>query len=150
YQWYWATTEIPGATSATYDASLIGEGYYYVLITDNNGCSASSFSFYYSGGGCNVPTPAITQSGNTWYASPSTGYSYQWYHEGTIIVGATNATYDASQTGSGNYSVWVTDNNGCDAFSATYYYSGGGCNLASPIITQVGNTLQSSSAVTYQ
>ncbi|MAX82308.1 MAG: hypothetical protein CL843_19290 [Crocinitomicaceae bacterium] len=66
-----------------------------------------------------LPTPTITQNGNT---LTTDAYSaYQWYFNGTAITGATNQTYTATQDG--EYTVSVTDNNGCsdssDAFNVT-------------------------------
>ncbi len=44
--------------------------------------------------------------------------TYQWYRGGTRIDGATNATYTVIMNG--NYTVKVTDNNGCTDSSAVY------------------------------
>ena len=56
--------------------------------------------------------PAITiiQHGDSLFAAP--GYvGYQWYYNTNIISGANEYFYIASQ--SGNYSVLITDSNGC-------------------------------------
>ncbi len=59
-----------------------------------------------------LPTPSITQSGDTLTCSTNSQYtSYQWYFNSTLITGATNTTYIATQ--SGNYNVAVHDENGC-------------------------------------
>jgi hypothetical protein len=55
--------------------------------------------------------PVITQSGNT--LTSSAAYSYQWYLNGTLIAGATNQSYEITQ--SGLYTVIITDENGCSA-----------------------------------
>jgi hypothetical protein len=60
------------------------------------------------------PFPApqgISKSGDTLSALPG-ATSYQWYYNGSIIPGATNYFYVASQ--SGDYNVVATDYNGCE------------------------------------
>jgi len=68
--------------------------------------------------GCSIPFMTITPSGDTTFCakdsvvlSVDTGYSYQWYDSGSVISGATNATYAAYNTGF--YSVIVTASGGC-------------------------------------
>jgi PKD repeat protein len=56
------------------------------------------------------PAPVITQSGDT-LSVPGAYTSYQWYFGSDTIVGATNSSYVATQ--SGNYNIAVTDENGC-------------------------------------
>ena len=60
------------------------------------------------------PYPApqgITQNGDTLFANAG-AFSYQWYHDGTLIPGATNYFYVAPE--GGNYNVVATDVNGCE------------------------------------
>jgi len=60
------------------------------------------------------PYPApqgILQSGDTLFANAG-AMSYQWYHDGLIIPGATGSFYVAPS--SGNYNVVATDANGCE------------------------------------
>ncbi len=61
-----------------------------------------------------LPTPSISLNGNIFYTSLSYT-SYQWNLEGNPINGAVSQVYGA--TVSGNYSVTVTDVNGCTATS---------------------------------
>ncbi len=71
----------------------------------------------------NTPTtPVITQNGNILTSSPAV--SYQWYINGTAINGATLQSYTASQNG--NYTVEITDSNGCTTMSnpVTFYTIG--------------------------
>jgi hypothetical protein len=69
-----------------------------------------------------VPPLVTGSSGNTCPAATavltaSAGYStYQWLFNGVPIVGATSSTYGATVTG--NYSVEVTDGDGCAGASA--------------------------------
>ncbi len=60
------------------------------------------------------PYPApqgISQSGDTLFANQG-AVSYQWYHDGIPVPGASNYFYVA--TGGGNYNVVATDANGCE------------------------------------
>jgi len=60
------------------------------------------------------PYPApqgIMQNGDTLFANAG-AVSYQWYHDGSIIPGATEYYYVAPE--GGNYNVVATDNNGCE------------------------------------
>lgn len=61
------------------------------------------------------PTASITQNGNTLTAMPASA-SYQWYLNNNAIAGATAQTLNI--TVGGNYSVQVTDANGCSATTA--------------------------------
>ncbi len=63
---------------------------------------------------CTPPAPAITVTGAT-IGTTVTYTTYQWKLTGAPIAGATNATYTASVNG--DYSVDVTDGNGCPATS---------------------------------
>ena len=66
------------------------------------------------------PTVTITVSGNTLTASPAAA-TYQWSLNGTPIGGATSATL--VMTLPGDYTVAITDANGCGAVSAPYTYT---------------------------
>jgi hypothetical protein len=75
-------------------------------------------------GNCAI-TAVITPSGSTTFcnglnvnlqANIGAGYSYQWFKNDAIIVGATNSNYIANKTG--NYSVTIT-NGGCSATSSS-------------------------------
>ncbi|MBL0308345.1 MAG: T9SS type A sorting domain-containing protein [Bacteroidetes bacterium] len=63
-----------------------------------------------------IPTPTITQTGDT--LASSTGATYQWYRDNNIINGATSQTYIA--TLSGSYTVLVGDGSGCSATSSPF------------------------------
>lgn len=60
-----------------------------------------------------LPTPTITEYGHILVCSPSV--AYQWYFEGAPIEGANAFMYEAQENG--HYSVQVTDEMGCSAFS---------------------------------
>jgi hypothetical protein len=46
--------------------------------------------------------------------------SFQWFHNGDPIPGATSSTYTINPTGSGNYLVCVTDDMGCEGCSFVF------------------------------
>jgi hypothetical protein len=66
-----------------------------------------------------LPVPVITASGNV--LSTGTYASYQWKLNGADIPGAVNATHTAAVTG--NYTVTVTDANGCSGTSTVYNHT---------------------------
>jgi len=66
------------------------------------------------------PYPApqgILQNGDTLFANAG-AVSYQWYHAGNIIPGATNYFYVATE--GGDYNVVATDANGCEVEAAIF------------------------------
>jgi hypothetical protein len=68
-------------------------------------------------GGPNPTIPTITLVNN--YLQSSIAASYQWYLNGNIINGATSQTYTPLQNG--NYTVIVTDTNGCTYVSSAVF-----------------------------
>lgn len=110
YQWYSTSGAIPGATSASFAATLSGN--YYVVINTPTGCTATSSTLAVVVNP--VPSVAITPGGPTIFCvgaavslTAAPGFSYQWYKGGVAIPGATNAGYVA--TTSGGYRVRVTN-----------------------------------------
>jgi len=66
------------------------------------------------------PNPApqgISQSGDTLFANAG-AVSYQWYHNGVAIPGATEYFFLAPE--SGDYNVVATDGNGCEVEAAIF------------------------------
>jgi PKD repeat protein len=79
------------------------------------------------------PYPApqgISQSGDTLFANAG-AVSYQWYHDGLPITGATNYFYVATE--SGNYNIVATDANGCEVEAVIF-------DVAASIQTPPGNS----------
>lgn len=116
--YHWSTS----STSSSITAS--SSGYYWVTAT-NNGCSDVSDSILVSLYTA-PPTPTITQSSDTLYANPSTGYIYQWYLNSTAINGATNNYYHPLSNGL--YYVQITNANSCIKMSSVYNYIWVGIN----------------------
>ncbi|MFY8004594.1 MAG: T9SS type A sorting domain-containing protein, partial [Chitinophagaceae bacterium] len=69
--------------------------------------------------GTEAPIPTITRNGANLISSSNIGN--QWYNGSTLLVGATNATY--TPTSSGTYAVVVTDSDGCSKRSADFSFT---------------------------
>ncbi len=118
YQWYFNGAIIPGATGATYNATIAG--IYSCQITIPGSCTVSTVSvpvIEYP-----LPNPLVTFDG-TYLRTGSFYVSYQWYLNLGAIPGAIDSFTTAS--GPGNYKVAVTDTNGCQSYSDVYVYTGG-------------------------
>jgi hypothetical protein len=102
-----------GSSSQSVNASYAG--IYTVTVKDANTCSASAsvtVSIFPTPG-----IPVISQAGNV--LSTSTASAYQWNFEGSPISGATDQMYTA--TAKGNYTVTITNANGCKTTSDPHY-----------------------------
>jgi gliding motility-associated-like protein/uncharacterized repeat protein (TIGR01451 family) len=120
-QWYKDGGLISGATDQKYVATE--SGVYTVRFTDANGC-------YTVSAGVTVventlpPVPTITVDadlltfcdGGSVELTSSSAVGNQWYKDGSLISGAINQKYVATE--SGVYTVRFTDGNGCYTVSA--------------------------------
>jgi len=108
------------STSASITVNTSGT--YTVTVTDNNTCNGSTSQTVtvnplpvavISPGG-----PVLICSNNPAILSANTGpgYTYQWYQNNTALAGEVNSTISVSSTG--NYTVHITDGNGCTATSS--------------------------------
>ena len=113
YQWFF-----PGANpSVSVDVNptvicYTSPGSYDVTLIATNGTLTDTLLFTNCITVYPYPAPqGITQSGDSLIANQGSD-SYQWYHDGNIIPGATDYYYIAQ--GSGNFNVVCTDSNGCE------------------------------------
>ncbi len=145
YRWY--NEDLVLVSSA--DAPDLFPGSYELVVTDDNGCTGNT---YFTVETLPIPnirisTPdatgiclAINDPFPLLYALDSdVGYSWQWYMDGTLMAGETNATLDVKAVGI--YHVEVTALNGCKNISNTLVVfdwcdpngggvcNGGNCNL---------------------
>jgi hypothetical protein len=121
YQWKNGTTDIPGATNASYTATASGN---YTVVVSSGPCNATSASVTVAINP--LPTAVVNMipaSGNICGGSAdltvgsSTGVTYQWYRDNFAIPGATANTHSA--TVAGVYTVVVTNTaTGCSTLSS--------------------------------
>ncbi len=125
YQWKRNGTNIPGATSSSYNANKNGN--FTVLVTVPGGCSdlsdAVSVTILASPNATITNVTGFTDlcTANPIKLKTSGGatLTYQWYRGATMLAGATANTYNV--TTPGNYSVEVTNTvTGCSSKSAKY------------------------------
>ncbi|MFN8395394.1 MAG: HYR domain-containing protein [Bacteroidia bacterium] len=117
HQWYRNGAVISGATNSSYATGLAGV--YNMRQTDSHGCidsAATGLSLIVN------PLPIVTLTphdtdticiGDSMSISAATpnAVSYQWFRNGTIILGATGNPYFASQTGF--FNCRITNTNTC-------------------------------------
>jgi len=120
YQWYKNTVIVNTATNHDYIANTAGN--YTCVVTGANGCTATSaaISVYVNDGS----SAHIYATGSlnfcaggavTLHANWGTGLTHQWYRNASVIIGATDSTYIAIQTGI--YTCAVTLDNNCVSVS---------------------------------
>lgn len=102
YQWYKDGVAINNAFASTYTATQAGQ--YAVDIFDAGGCKGRSAneSVVTVGSaptGTVSPATAVICSSGSVTLTATGGTSYQWYKDGTVIGGATGATFTATQPG---------------------------------------------------
>ncbi|HQQ96812.1 MAG TPA: T9SS type A sorting domain-containing protein [Cyclobacteriaceae bacterium] len=132
YRWYTSQTggtAIPGATSATFiTPSLDQKTNYYVTSIAAGGCEQVRIPVV---AGISILTPVeITVNGDLLQSSYTQGN--QWYKDGTLIAGATAATYQPTTTGV--YKVVVTIDGCTTTVEKQYVVTGLGEGLPSHII----------------
>jgi len=116
YTWYKDNSIIPGATTYTYTATEAG---IYHLIITGGGCifetneidlEAIDFDLDVDPSATTVIIPGETETLNA--ITDGTSPTYQWYRNNTLITGATQAAYNATQNGM--YKVTVNDAAPCN------------------------------------
>lgn len=115
YQWALNGTNITGATSACYGATLPGS---YVVTVTNTSTTCTATATATTIVVNPAPTASASATGNTTVCDGDTvhltsntgaGLTYVWYKNGTAIPGATTTAYAATTTGS--YTVNVSNAN---------------------------------------
>jgi uncharacterized repeat protein (TIGR01451 family) len=101
--------------ATTQSINVSASGNYVVTITDGNNCSSASPVTVVTVNP-NPPVPNIIQILN--YLESDSASGYQWYFNNVIIPGANSQSYVPPQNG--NYSVVISDVNGCTASSTSY------------------------------
>ena len=118
FQWYKNSQLINDATLMSYHASEDGD--YYLEIIDCNGCLVNSLDILVEVFPLpDLPIIQINQDSIIVNNGMST-QEYQWYFNGTLIPDATDNFYIPTQ--SGNYSVQVTTDFGCQSESTPFNF----------------------------
>ncbi|MEO8380264.1 MAG: kelch repeat-containing protein [Acidobacteriota bacterium] len=114
-QWLRNGTAIGGATNQTYSATIAGN---YTVTVTATGCTSPPSAATTVTVNPLPATPVISAGGPTTFCdgedvalTSSSASAYQWSRNGNPIGGASGQIYNA--TASGNYTVIVTDGNGC-------------------------------------
>ena len=126
YQYLWT----PGGSQSA-NATGLTAGNYSVLITDANGCTTSAATTVNQPSQINIiiaPNAALCNGASNGSAQANVnggtpGYSYSWFPSGGGAASALNLA-------AGNYSVEVTDANGCTLTSSTTISQPAAMNLA--------------------
>jgi len=93
-------------------------GSYSVTLMGTNGITSDTLTLNNYLTVYPYPAPqGILQSGDTLFANAG-AVSYQWYHAGNLIPGATNYFYVATE--GGDYNIVATDANGCEVEAAIF------------------------------
>jgi peptidoglycan/xylan/chitin deacetylase (PgdA/CDA1 family) len=128
YQWYLNGSQIQNAASSTWvlNATTIGTYNIYLRVTDNLTALAQS-----NNSTAKVETPVNitisptqvkiyvnqTQTFNSSVSGGTQPYSYHWYLNSTLVLGAINSNWNFTPASAGNYTVYL---NVTDAFNLKY------------------------------
>ncbi len=126
---------------STEDLTGVGAGNYSVTVTDNSNCSTTTFATVSEPAALNITVGSTDAScgNNNGSATASGGVSYQWSANAN---NQTNAT--ATGLAAGNYSVTVTNGNGCTGTASVNVSNTGGPTAS--VTTTVDSTGNSGTA----
>jgi uncharacterized repeat protein (TIGR01451 family) len=103
------------------DSSLAQtSGWQTVWVMDGNGCMATDSVYLHSNPLPN--TPIISQIGDSIFVPNDSNLSYQWYNGGGVVV-INETGFWLTPSVEGDYSIAVTDSNGCTEWSDLYTFS---------------------------
>ena len=131
YNYQWTNNGLPVAGATFNQITVTADpGLYSVTATDMAGCSSDAVNPILVTINPLPAAPMIVQSYDTLYAIPGAG-NLQWYVDGTLIPGATGSFYIPLVNG--NYTVMISDSNGCENISTIYPMTNVGINEANTI-----------------
>lgn len=109
------------STGSNTDSSLAQtSGWQTVWVMDGNGCMATDSVYLHSN---TLPnTPVISQMGDSIFVPNDSNLSYQWYNGGGVVV-INETGFWLTPSVEGDYSIAVTDSNGCTQWSNLYTFS---------------------------
>ena len=117
YQWYYVQSPIPNANNISYVPE--NSGYYYLLSTNEYGCSAASEDQTIVV--CDDFAPELVVSFDTISFLESSIFEYQWFLDGEQILDQSSHLIIADQEGS--YSLVLVDQWGCKYNSNEIFFS---------------------------
>ena len=117
YQWYYINSPIPNANNISYDPE--NSGFYYLLSTNEYGCSAASEDQTIVV--CDDFTPELVLSSDTISFLESSIFEYQWFLDGEQILDQSSHLIIVDQEGS--YSLVLVDQWGCKYNSNEIFFT---------------------------
>ena len=117
YQWYYINSPIPNANNTTHIPN--NSGFYYVLATNDFGCSTPSLDEIIVV--CDDFAPELELNSDTISYMESSIFEYQWFYEGEQILGLSSSYIIAEQEGT--YSLLLLDQWGCKYNSNEVFFS---------------------------
>ena len=117
YQWYYINSPIPNANNTTHVPS--NSGFYYVLATNDFGCSTPSQDEIIVV--CDDFAPELELNSDTISYMESSIFEYQWFYEGEQMLGLSSSYIIAEQEGT--YSLLLLDQWGCKYNSNEVFFS---------------------------
>jgi hypothetical protein len=118
FTYSWNTNPV----QTTVTAGQLTAGNYTITVTDANGCTAISSVIINEPAA--IPAFVITQQTDTLYSTAAV--AYQWLENGIPLTGENNIFFIPDHDG--NYSVTITDNNGCTTTSLPFAFILDGIN----------------------
>ncbi|MBL6663815.1 MAG: T9SS type A sorting domain-containing protein [Flavobacteriales bacterium] len=117
YQWYYINSPIPNANNTTHIPS--NSGFYYVLATNDFGCSTPSQDEIIVV--CDDFAPELELNSDTISYMQSSIFEYQWFYEGEQMLDQSSSYIIAEQEGT--YSLLLLDQWGCKYNSNEVFFS---------------------------
>ena len=117
YQWYYINSPIPNANNTTHTPN--NSGFYYVLATNDFGCSTPSQDEIIVV--CDDFSPELELNMDTISYMESSIFEYQWFYEGEQMLGISSSFIIAEQEGT--YSLLLLDQWGCKYNSNEVFFS---------------------------
>jgi hypothetical protein len=148
-----STFTIDGVAATSFNPATLTVGNHTVVVSSTNASNCTGTASQTVAVTATPTTPTVTAGGATTFcsggsvaltaASTTTGATYQWSLNGTVINGANSATYTANAAGT--YTV-IADAGGCSSAISLPTTVTVNATPATPTITQNGGILTSSSA----
>ena len=117
YQWYYINSPIPNANNTTHIPN--NSGFYYVLATNDFGCSTPSLDEIIVV--CDDFAPELELNSDTISYMESSIFEYQWFYDGEQMLGLSSSFIIAEQEGT--YSLLLLDQWGCRYNSNEVFFS---------------------------